>query len=48
VRGGNADDEAGCRDDAVVGAKHGGAQPADTAGQMPLTVMTASWHALIP
>ena len=38
VGGGDADHEAGRRDDAVVGAEHRGAQPADTAEAVPLPV----------
>ena len=34
VRGGDADDQARGGDDAVVGAEHGGAQPADALGAM--------------
>lgn len=37
---GDADDEAGGRDDAIVGAKHGCAQPANAIGPMTLGMAT--------
>jgi hypothetical protein len=35
---GDTDDETGGRDDAIVGAQHGGAQPADSIGAVTLGV----------
>ena len=43
--GGDADDQARRRDDAVVGAEHGGAQPADALDEMALEV---PWHGAFP
>ncbi len=43
---GDADDEAGRRHDAVIGAQHGGAQPADALGAVFFAV--GSWHGWDP